>query len=115
MRSTEARPLPEVQDSDTVDVDPSPRFAILEPHRWIVVAAVRRDHRHVVTGGDQRQRDIGQMLRGGDAIGMERLVEKEDSHVRIDRPRIPSGARQAAAAVVKSYRPATLRLRSGSS
>jgi hypothetical protein len=72
--------LAKARRPDTADVDSLPNFTHGKAFRRIIVSPAGADRRHVVTGVPQTESQIGEMLRRGDMIWLEALIQKKDAH-----------------------------------
>ena len=71
---------------DAADVDAAPGLAHRKPPRWIIVAAAGSHHGHLMPGGLQAERQIGQMLRRRHVVRVEALVEQKHLHRSVAAP-----------------------------
>ena len=73
--------LAEARAGDAPDFYTAPRFARAVPLAWSVVVGAATGHRcYSVSAFDQSQSEVAHVLRRRGDVGVERLIENENSH-----------------------------------
>src|SRR5688572_979952 len=76
-RALPAAALPERQRRYANDADVSPRFAAWKANRRIVVTAIARDYRYVMTARRELRSEVCEVLGCGNHIGVKALIQEQ--------------------------------------